>query len=221
MYSKVAAVFIKVYNATVGEFTETELFKSASSNNEEEITNVIEDRTPTLFEEHGKLINWIYGIRNWDGTNKLVEKDLFATKKDQDDMKEARKASKQKEYLKSMWNLCKIFPDKDMEYFDPLLDKLLTVRDLYLHVRYETGHSLIKAIEAQNKLEEITKRLEEEQKQAIEDARNEANRIANEAIADIKANADAEIAKRFQLADSHLDIISSSVGCKYLYGFLV
>ena len=58
-----------------------------------------------------------------------------------------------------------------------------------------TGHSLIEAIEAQNKLNEITKKLEEEKNKAIA----EADARANAEIAKIKAEADAraneEIAK--------------------------
>ena len=196
MYSKVANIFITVYNATVGEFAETDLFKSASiddkivmdilegktshtsSLNYNELEDLLlEDRTPTLFEEHGKLINWIYGIHKWDGTNKLSKEELFITK---DDKWEYKRLPKSYKYYSFIWNLCKIFPDRDMQYLDPLLKKELTVRDLYLHIRFMTGHSLIKAIEAQNKLDEITKRLEIEKNVAIELATNEALRMAVE-----------------------------------------
>ena len=198
MYSKVAAVFIKVYDATVGEFAETDLFKSASSNNEEEITNVIEDRTPTLFEEHGKLINWIYGIYKWDGINKLNEEDLFAPNDDeQNALKTPEKcvSALKGRTGKLAISLAGIFNNNEIPEVLELLNKPLTVRELYLHVRHTSGNSLIEAIKAQNELNDRKTQMEVEKNKAIEEATNEANRKANEEIAKIQANADAEIAK--------------------------
>ena len=197
MYSKVAAVFIKVYDTTVGEFTETELFKSASSNNEEEITNVIEDRTPTLFEEHGKLINWIYGIYKWDGINKLNENELFASNDDeQNALKIAEKSMEtfQGDRGQFMISLAYIFNKNEIKEVKSLLNKPLSVRDLYLHVRHMEGNSLIDAIKAQNELNERKEQMEIEKKQAIELATNEAKRIANEAIAKAEEDRDRKIA---------------------------
>ena len=197
MYSKVAAVFIKVYNDVVGDFEETSLFKSAKDGNEEEVNAVIEDRTPSnLFEEHGKLINWIYGIYKWDGDDKLNEEQLFMTDDDEEEMKKPTKVMNAEQYQDFMASLALIYKNKrELEEARRLLKKGLTVRDLYLHVRFIYGHSLIEAIKAQNELEKRTTELEAAKTEAIAEATKEANERADAKIAEIQADANAKIAK--------------------------